>query len=215
MKEFLKKEFTTLIVLALPYIYLAFIWDKLPDQIPSHFNLAGEVDGYSSKYFFPLINIFLYLVLLLLPKIDPKKINYQLFSNSYNKLRFFLTSFFSLITIFVFIKTLNPEVGINRYFSILLLMLFLVIGNYLSTIKPNWFIGIRTPWTMSSDLVWRKTHYLTSKLWFFGSLLGMISVFLANINYINLIVTPLIITMVIIPIIYSFVIFKKLYVKEQ
>src|SRR5689334_2616279 len=87
----MKREWLLWIILLLPFLYIPFIWDKLPNSIPTHWNFQGEPDKYSSKtsatLFLPLLNIGLYLLLLVLPKIDPRKKNYNYFGNTYRNIR--------------------------------------------------------------------------------------------------------------------------------
>src|SRR5678815_706041 len=96
-KNIFQREWLFWMILLLPFIYIIFIWNKLPDSIPTHWNIKGEVDHYSSRtagtLFLPLLNIGLYLLLLLLPKIDPRKKNYQYFGNTYRNIRLLLTLF--------------------------------------------------------------------------------------------------------------------------
>ena len=93
------KEIIILLMLLLPIIFMLTVWDKLPEKLPTHWNIRGEVDSYGAKYLFALINAAIYLIFLIIPKIDPRKKNYTIFSTSYYKLRLIFTTFFSLLFI--------------------------------------------------------------------------------------------------------------------
>jgi uncharacterized membrane protein len=180
-KTFIKKESPIWLILALPVIFLLIYSDQLPARVPIHWNARGEVDGYGSPYLLVLLNVGVYLLLLLVPKIDPRKRNYALFQDSYYKLRFILAVFVTGLTVTIFLNGLGYAIDVARVVGLGVLLLLAFIGNYLTTIRPNWFVGIRTPWTLSSDTVWKKTHQLVGKLWFFGGLAGfLVGLFLAG-----------------------------------
>jgi uncharacterized membrane protein len=206
----LKKELPYLIIALIPFVYLASIYSSLDAIVPTHWNINGEIDDYSKKstLFFILILIsgINYLVFLLLPKLDPKQ-KLQQMGNKLNNLRLILTIFSSILGFYIVYisknKTINTELIIP-----LVGLLFAFSGNYFQTLKPNYFIGIRTPWTLESDEVWKKTHIIGGKLWFVGGILMTLSFLLPNaIKMIVFISIVVIIT--IIPIVYSYIQFKK------
>ena len=94
-KKNLIKEIVVLVFLLVPIIFMFIVWDKLPEKLPVHWNIKGEIDNYGAKYLYAIINAALYIVFLVIPKIDPRKKNYTIFSVSYYKLRFIITLFFS------------------------------------------------------------------------------------------------------------------------
>src|ERR1043166_6580261 len=112
----------------------------------------------------PLMNVGLYFLFMILPKIDPRKKNYELFESKYRVIRVILHAFFN----FAFFVTIFYALGYHFNLSMLImygvLCLFLILGNYMGNIRPNFFMGIRTPWTLSSETVWMKTHRLTAKI---------------------------------------------------
>lgn len=209
ISKFLTRELPILAILIAPIIYLLIVWDKLPDQFPVHWNIKGEADKYGSKYIMPLMNIGLYLLLLILPKIDPRKKNYDIFSSTYFKLRLILVLFFSAIIAVIITKSIGFDIDMDRIVVIGVVLLFTVLGNYMGTIKPNWFIGIKLPWTLDNETVWRKTHYLAGKIWFWTGLILLILSFILPKTILNLIVFSAISVMVIIPIIFSYIILQK------
>ena len=211
-KSLWKTDWPVWILLVLPFIWIALYWNQLPAELPSHWNAAGEVDNYSSKGFIvflmPVIAIFTYLLLLAVPYIDPKRKT----SSSQKALRVFrLVTPLLMLAIFAIIaaKWLGYDFHIGRPITLTLIILFFIIGNYLITVKPNYFIGIRTPWTLESEDIWRKTHRLGGWLWVVSSILMLIAwFFVAPERMVTLFVGATII-MSLIPIGYSFYLYAK------
>lgn len=157
MEKF-KKEIPFLLIAVLPFIYLAFIWNNLPDKIPMHWNGSGEIDRYGDKKELVLMLFLLtgitYFVFLVIPKIDPKQ-KLQNMGNKLNNLRLILGIFMSALAIGIVYSTQQKSSNPSFVFVIIGL-LFTFLGNYFKTIKPNYFIGIRTPWTLENEEVWKK-----------------------------------------------------------
>lgn len=208
----LKKEIPFILIALIPFVYLAFIWNQLPETVPMHWNASGEIDRYGSKNGLWLTTFMMaglgYFLFLVLPKIDPKgKLNSM--GNKLNHLRFALSIFMSALAVFIIYSTKQSE-SKPTFIFILIGLLFAILGNYFKTIKPNYFIGIRTPWTLENENVWKKTHLLGGKLWFAGGLLIILFSLLLPENlslYLFLGVTIIISA---VPIVYSYLEFKKL-----
>ena len=210
MKKF-KKEIPFIAVALLPFVYLAYIWNRLPEKVPMHWNGAGEIDRYGDKkellvMLFMLVGI-TYFVFLIIPSIDPKQ-KLQNMGNKLNNLRMILTLFMSGLAVFILYsvqqKTSNPS-----FVLAIIGLLFAFLGNYFKTIKPNYFIGIRTPWTLENEEVWKKTHLMGGKLWFVGGLLMALTFVLPNkIQFYTFIGIVTVISIV--PIVYSYLEFKKI-----
>ncbi len=212
-KEFIKKEWLYWIILISPFIYLAFEWNDLPDRMPIHWNAHGEANGFGSKVFgglfMPLLNIGLYALFLALPKIDPKKRNYESFGKTYRILRLGLCLFFAVIYIIIIQITLGNHFINEKWIAILVCALIAFLGNYLRTVRPNWFVGIRTPWTLASPEVWKRTHEAGGRLLFYAGLLGIILECILSADY-SWIPVALVIATALFSVAYSFVLFKKL-----
>ena len=171
--EFLKREAPTLLVLLVPFLVMPILWDRLPDEIPTHWDLRGEPDGYSSKAFglllLPGLSVGIYLLYWLIPKIDPKR-KLAADRKPLPAFRFFTALFF---TAFFFVTVSAaagaPLLSMARLVPLVTLLLLLVLGNYMGAVQPNYFIGIRTPWTLEDPEVWRRTHRLGGRLWVAGS----------------------------------------------
>jgi len=209
----LKKELPLIAIVLLPFVYLAYVWNDLPNKVPLHWNLQGEVDRFGEKteliLAIFLLPVFVYVLLLIVPKIDPKNKLHQM-GNKYDNIRFLLITFISAITIFIIYSANNQSVANPNYIVLLVGVLYLILGNYFKTIKANYFIGIRTPWTLESEEVWKATHKLAGILWFIGGIAVVLSslIFEKQINFIVFISITVVISLV--PIIYSYLTFQKL-----
>lgn len=204
----LKQEITLLIIALIPIVYLFLNWDALPEQMPIHFDLNGQPNGYGSRYTYLILPLGIYLLMFVLPIIDPKKANYEIFSQSYFKLRLILGVFFGMMTGLIIYNQLHEVQNMKLFTSNLVFFLFMLLGNYLGTIKPNYFVGIKVPWTLNSDEVWAKTHRMAGKLWFWCGLLGVIVSLIFKDGY--PILVPVILICTFVPIIYSYVIYQKI-----
>lgn len=134
---------------------------SLPDTIPVHWNAAGEIDGYGSKYtslFLAAIPLLMYGLFELIPRIDPRKQNYQKHQKAYFIVRIFITLLFIAIVWVSNAAAMGLPVNVGLVIPVGIGLLFLVMGNYMPQIRPNYSFGIRTPWTLESPRVWKKTH---------------------------------------------------------
>ncbi|WP_243387912.1 SdpI family protein [Bacillus kexueae] len=156
-------------LLALPY---------LPEQVAIHWNAAGEPDNYGHKLFgalfLPIMMIFLLGLFHILPSIDPKKKNYTHFKQSYQILINTLAIVFLIIHLSLLGSNLGYNIDISFVVPLVIGLLFIVIGNYMPKMKHNYFVGIRTPWTLASERVWYKTHRLGGKVFVF---MGVVAIF--------------------------------------
>jgi uncharacterized membrane protein len=157
-----KKVILLLIVLSFAVSF--YFYPRLPERVASHWNAAGVVDGYMSRFWgaflMPVVISAMAMLFLLLPKIDPLKANYE-------KFRRYFDGFIILIMLFMgYIHGLSIAWNLGIYFNFSFAMLppmailFYGVGVLTQNAKRNWFVGIRTPWTLSSDEIWDKTHQL-------------------------------------------------------
>lgn len=206
----LNKQVPLLILCILPIIYLGYIWEDLPEQIPTHWNIKGEIDSWSNKnssLFITAFPIIIFIIMTLIPKIDPKKKITQM-GNKYTQFKFIIVAFTSIlaISILYIAKEQNTE---SFQIELIIGMLFMALGNYFQAIKHNYFIGIRTPWTLESESVWKKTHQLGGKLWIAGGLLIIMSSLALSKEYSSYTMLFIISIITIMPITYSYFEFKK------
>lgn len=161
----------------------AAIWayPQLPPRVATHWNIRGEADGYSGRFVgafvMPLVILAVAGIARVLPKIDPKGRNYPKFHDTYWLLINGVLIVVGVLHLAVLGNAVGAPVPIQRVIPFALGFLFVVVGNYLGRVQPNWFLGIRTPWTLSSDTVWRKTHRLGAWVFVIAGLLFMASAF--------------------------------------
>ena len=205
-------------IIALTMIALALLagvvlWNQLPDPMASHWNANDEVDGYMSKFWgvflMPLITLGMLVLFLVLPNIDPLKANIAQFRESFNLFIVLIVAFM----LYIYGLTLAWSLGhqdFNMSTAMLPFMgvLFIAIGFMLRKAKRNFFIGIRTPWTLSSDTVWDKTHQLGSVLFMASGAFTIIGGFFGGMTAFWLMFVPLIGSSIFL-VIYSYVLYRN------
>ncbi|MCP4139673.1 MAG: DUF1648 domain-containing protein [Chloroflexi bacterium] len=161
----------------------AFAWIKIPSdaQIPFHWNIKGEVDNYTSKSLGLLMGpgmiIFLTLLLAFIPRFEPRLENLQQSQKAYKAVWGGLLVFMAALHVITTLAALGQEKYMPTMMAFLMGFLFIAIGNYLGKIRSNFMFGIRTPWTLSSELAWNKTHRLGGWLFFGIGLVTFLSGF--------------------------------------
>jgi len=208
------KESILWILMLLPFVYLSTIWTELPARIPTHFDLGGNPNGWSDKngliYLLASLGIGTYLVMLLIPRFDPRK-KIQQMGEKYYSLRVLMTIFMTLISVYILYSGNGNKINPNLLIG-LIGAFYAVFGNYLQTVKPNYFIGFRTPWTLENEQTWKRTHRLAGHMWLLGGLLIVITSFTLNNNIaLGIIFATITLIIVIVPVIYSYLEFKKIH----
>ena len=169
-------EYLAWVAIVLPLVYLFLVWNQLPDIVPTHFGPSGKPDAYGPKWTLTIlsaVSIGVYFLLRYVPQLDPR-LNKASLSEHYPKLILLIVTFLALVHCLVIRASLSEIAG-ESFTTILLVGVFLLfagIGNYFNNIKSNYFVGFRTPWTLESETVWRKTHQLAAKLYFRMGLIG-------------------------------------------
>ncbi|NPV85744.1 MAG: SdpI family protein [Anaerolineae bacterium] len=147
----------------------ALTYPVLPERVATHWNAQGQADGYGSRFlavsFLPLLTAGIVLLLSFLPAIDPLKTNLYHFRREYNGFVLLFAGFMAYIHFLTLAWNLGWQIDMVRAFVPAFAILSYFIGALLSKARRNWFVGIRTPWTLSSDVVWERTHRAAS-LWF-------------------------------------------------
>jgi immunity protein, SdpI family len=158
------------LMLAAMFLWAAIGWNGAPDRFPVHWGLSGEVDRFGGRaegmLGAPILGLVLYLVLLFLPRIDPGRANYENFRAAYATVRVALVAMIAgVYGVMQHAARSGAPGGVASAVPFILGGLFLVLGNILGKVRPNWFVGIRTPWTLSSAESWTRTHRAGG--WFF------------------------------------------------
>jgi len=184
----------------------------LPATMPIHWGANGEADGFATKINAMILTVgimvLIYFIIAFVPRIDPRKENYKYFSKTYNIVLNAVLLLFFFVNMSTILQGLGYNVPMAYIAPIMAGLVFIIIGNYLQRVRSNYFMGIRTPWTLSNETVWKKTHRLSGKLFFIGGLLILISAFLPD-GYKSVIMWGSIVLCVAIPYLYSYLVYKK------
>lgn len=199
------------ILLVIPFVLIAWYWSAVPDTIPIHYNINMEPDRWAPKatglFLLPGINLFVTVLLLVVPSIDPKG-NLDKYINVYRSIVLavvlLLTGLFGL-QIFRYV---GYDVPLD-YIPISVVVLMAFIGNLMLKVKPNYFLGIRTPWTLENDEVWRRTHRVGGYLWVFASLIMLPVILLTPVEIYGKIMMVYIGIIAIVPIAYSYYAYRQ------
>lgn len=202
----------TTIVCLLPIIYGLIVYGKLPDMIPTHWGANNEVNGYTSKNFtvfgLPVIMAALNLLSQFALKTDPRRSNYpSIIKNIFA----WLVPLLSVIVIPIsLLAGQGKEVNIGFITTIILSVMFIVLGNYMPKCKQNYTVGIKLPWTLNSERNWNKTHRLAGYVYMISGITMLIVTFLGQTKTIFTMITILIMPIILfVPAIYSFALYKK------
>ena len=199
------------LMLILTAVMTLVAYPVMPDVVASHWNAAGELNGTMPKFWgLALIPLLMYgfcALLTVLPRIDPLRNNYQKFQDYYEGFILVFAAFFFFIQLQIILWGLGIHVSPNLTMPVMIGGLFVYIGFLMEHAEPNWFVGIRTPWTLSSDSVWNKTHQRAGTLFKLAGVLSMIGA-LAGI-YASLFILIPAIAVAIYTVVYSYVEFKK------
>jgi uncharacterized membrane protein len=156
----------------------AVFYPQLPDKLASHWNAAGQADGYSSKFWglflLPIISVAVTLLLVLIPRLDPLKANVEKFKGYYYGFIIVFLLFFFYLHVLTIIFNLGYVLNMTFFLIPAFAAMFYFMGMMVSKAKRNYFIGIRTPWTLASDMVWDKTHALGGKLFKISAIISLI-----------------------------------------
>jgi len=212
--EFTKKEVVPIFVIILMVIFaISLFMAPCITKIPTHWNAKGQVDAYSGKtfgaLFLPALTIVMYLLMLVLPKADPLKENYHYFQKQYYFIRLILVLFMAGIFFFTFLTVMGFELNIIYFMVPFLSIFFIVLGIFMPKIKRNYFVGIKTPWTLQSDEVWIKTHEFGGKSMIVGGVLAFFTIFLKSETAFAVFIT-IVLTSAFLPVLYSYIIYRKL-----
>lgn len=193
------------------FILSIYFYPHVPDQMATHWDSQGEVNGYMSKFwgsfFMPLLITGLVILFLVIPKIDPRKENIEMFRKHYEGFRLVLIIFLVLVHLHILLWNTGTQISPNAVIPLGIGLLFYYAGVLTENAEQNWFIGIRTPWTLSSEKVWKRTNRLGGKLFRIAGITAFSGVFFPEYA-IYFILVPAVIV-VVITVVYSYLEYKK------
>lgn len=179
IKPSLKSEIIPLLLIIFTIAASFYFYANFPDRVPMHWNFNGQVDGWGSKitgaFVLPIVILVMYIMFLLIPYLDPKKDRYEQFVKVYHLFKDYIIAFMVLVYFITGLAGLGYNMPVGLIIPIGVGILLILIGNYMAKIKMNWFMGIRTPWTLSSEEVWNKTHRMGGKIFILGGILIILS----------------------------------------
>ena len=212
----MKKIITVLLLLCLPYVYLAVIWPQLPQVVPLHYTLDGKIDRYGSKNELLLLTaglsvviVLVYLLMTNIQRIDPKR-GVAENKSRMQKIALAVAVFMVGVQAWLIYITEKAELDFSLKFIFTgLCLLLAIMGNYMPNLKPNYFAGFRLPWTLENEDNWRKTHHLAGKFWFGGGLLSALLFLVLPYKIAFILFVVLMLIMILFPAIYSYQLFKR------
>jgi uncharacterized membrane protein len=168
MKVSVRTEVASLVLILVMFALAIAGLPAAPDRLPMHWNSAGQIDRVGGRaeglLLIPIVASAIYVLMLVLPRIDPRRRNYDDFAGVYLLLRTAIIGVLFTMYLAVHLSIRGRDVNMLSLAPLVAGMFFIVVGNYLPKIKSNWFVGIRTPWTLSSEYAWRQTHRLAGWL---------------------------------------------------
>jgi len=167
------------------------VYPSLPERIPIHWNAAGEIDGWGSKpwaFLTPAILIGMLGLFLVLPRLSPKHFEIDTFRKTYAFIVLLITMLFAYIHLLTLLPPLGYSIRIEKAMMGGMMLFFILLGNVLGKVQRNFFVGVRTPWTLASDRVWTETHRLSAYLFVAAGVLGLLAILVGLPFYFPLIV---------------------------
>jgi uncharacterized membrane protein len=175
------RKWISLMIVVAAFIVSAVVYPRLPATIPTHWDLAGQPNGWSSRFWgawlIPIFLLGMWALVRVLPRIDPRGSNYAKFGGAFEAIIDAIMLFMLALHVVALRAALGHPVEMQRILPIGIGVLLIVIGNLLPRARPNWFVGIRTPWTLSSDRVWEKTHRFGGRVFVAAGLIITIASF--------------------------------------
>lgn len=205
-----------LIALLAPLVYLLVIWNTLPANVPLHYTINGNVDRYGSRNelwvlagVISFASLLVYLLLTNIHRIDPRRSAAEN-RERLRKIALAVMVFLAAIQIWLlYIVSKGEALPYMKFVLVAVCFLFAVIGNYMPNLKPNYFAGLRLPWTLENEDNWRRTHQYAGKFWFGGGILGALLCLLLPVKIAGIALFFLLLIIILIPAVYSYRLFKN------
>ncbi|MFA5894929.1 MAG: SdpI family protein [Candidatus Shapirobacteria bacterium] len=181
------KKITPLFILVLSFVLAIIAIPYMPLLMASHWGISGEVDGYMPRmtalFLMPFISLAMYVLFLFLPKLEPYQKNFKQFEGHYDNFMIVIFSFLFYIYLLTLAWNFGVVFNLTQFMSPGLSFLFFYTAILLQNTKMNWFVGIRTPWTMSDPVVWQKTHKLGATMFKMVAILTLIGMIFPSVTF--------------------------------
>lgn len=179
----MRKWIAPLLIVA-AFAFSLIVYSRLPERVPVHWGVHGNVNRYGSRaeaaFVVPTVMLAVWLLLRFLPRIDPRRANYEKFADTYELLINSFIAVFAVIHVSNLGTALGWPIAMQRLVPVLVGLLFIILGNALPRARPNWWFGIRTPWTLSNDRVWMRTHRVAGYLFAGAGVVLLVAAFLPS-----------------------------------
>jgi uncharacterized membrane protein len=206
-----KKQIIPILIILAGFIVGIYFYSQMPEKMASHWNASGEVNGYMGKFWgmflTPIMSVGLFLLFLIIPKIDPLRANIEKFRKYYDDFIILFLGFFFYVYLLTIFYNLGIKFNMAQMMMPAMAALFYYCGILIENAKRNWFIGIRTPWTLSSENVWNKTHKLGGKLFKAAGLIILLGIVMGNCAVYFILIPTLFVSIYLI--VYSYFEYKK------
>jgi uncharacterized membrane protein len=180
-----KAEIFTILIIAISFLLGIYLYPQMPSQMASHWSASGKVDDYLPKFWalflMPLVLAFLFLMYILIPKVDPLKENIEKFRKYFDVFFVILAALLFYLYLLTIFWNLGKRFNMAHFLIPAFALLFYYCGVLVEKAKRNWFIGIRTPWTLSSEVVWEKTHKLGGNLFKGAGIIALFGLFFGEL----------------------------------
>lgn len=207
IKKNLPKLIITSLVTLIPIVVGLILWNKLPEQVPVHWDINGAVDGYTSKtqavFLMPLVLVAFHWICVVGTSLDPKKQNIN--DKMFTLVLWIIPVISLLCNSMVYATALGHKISVEVIMPLFIGVLFIIIGNYMPKCKQSYTMGIKLPWTLNDEENWNKTHRMAGFLWVIGGIVIMATAFLGAFWLFFVVLIP----MVVVPFVYSYLLYKK------
>lgn len=207
IKKNLPKLIITSVITLIPVVIGLILWNKLPDQVPVHWDINGAVDGYATRtqavFAMPFVLVAFHWICVLGTLLDPKKQNIN--DKMFTLVLWIIPVISLLCNSLVYATALGHKVNVEIIMPLFMGALFVIIGNYMPKCKQSYTMGIKLPWTLDDEENWNKTHRLAGFLWVVGGVVIMASA----ITGVFWIFFVLLVPMVAVPVVYSYLLYRK------
>ena len=204
-------EVAMILLIFFSFAVSIYFYPQFPERVASHWNAKGEVNGYLPKFWgiflLPLTSMGLFLLFLAIPRVDPLRKNIEKFRKHYDRFILIMMVFFLYIQILIISSNIGIQYNMSQAILPAIAVLFYYAGVLIENARQNWFVGIRTPWTLSSERVWNKTHKRGSKLFKILALAVLFSMFFPGYMLLIILVPVFVVAGYLI--VYSYIEYRK------